>query len=992
MNNIYQQRVTRSPELYRLISSVRDINKRNLLRGYCSKKIISPSEIESIRDNNSLLDSMTIGAVLKGPDGLLERPGSGRKTSKDLYRFTGFSPIDWRNEIAYTIGYVNASTQIASEILGYIKKLMFLESSDARESLGIMLEMTKKFGASNYLSYKLAYLRSARALTTNQMKVVSEIEMEIEHRNNAGMHFSALENVSSKISLFLVAQRRVSGLVGKVDGEFRRALSLSNFIPTPLNRDDLPGFLLRATESSLTDTIYALLVILNLDDEYRSAQDEIRRRITHELAMTIDEVRSHSQGEEIGTIVTDYYRSQSPGAEESLNLYRVASAFLEREKFAKYRNKLDCVFGARLLSEIINGKYPTQPASFNDKDLLLMPDNTPVEEINEVTLDIFYRTFLFLRFIEDRMNMIQLSKNEIKIIMERTLSLETLLTEEEIRSLYLTAPDESRSLVAVLALALFKAKSIDPDVDFEFRTDFISHVKAEHKASILNFIEFLLIDSPQVATYIVSSLDEVTLEKMYTLVANASQASEIRCEILRAIGQKLGKIEYIIESDAITTRSKLSKLQQYFDSSRMYVDSVAMKKWLDVNPSVATEQYRSLSSELRTSISTLGETSEGTIYLIQLIDQNEYLISQIAKDAFEQFCLNPAFGIQSYLGRRIRHNTLDGVTTDTVDAVLRKSEFGVLMSNSRMRRTVETWMDAYKGLVDKLRREHLQFKSSNSLFSSSLDEDDSTTNENLRNLSIALRNASGSELINELVIAFCWKQITPQLENAARFIKTKLLNEANSLIDKFFSGSFGAIEAQMKSELHDAVNEVFKKVADWFQVPQTGFISASVADLCRIIFIELNRQNHVEFSGPALEQKYTGITVHRVYDCLAALLKNAQKHGDADGQIGVHVNAVRANPSSVLEYLSIDITSTVPKGEFSRSRNRIQKAIDSAETGIDMVTEGYTGIKKAKFITRGCEGIHTVRCTSSDDEQNITLSFSMHAEIAQEDVSSGATP
>lgn len=70
-------------------------------------------------------------------------------------------------------------------------------------------------------------------------------------------------------------------------------------------------------------------------------------------------------------------------------------------------------------------------------------------------------------------------------------------------------------------------------------------------------------------------------------------------------------------------------------------------------------------------------------------------------------------------------------------------------------------------------------------------------------------------------------QITPQLENASRFIKTTLLNEANAAIEKTFLNE-NNLEGQVKADLHEAVNEVFRKVADWFQVPQTGFISASV--------------------------------------------------------------------------------------------------------------------------------------------------------------------
>lgn len=991
--NYHSKKAWRPAEIYKLIASVRSIRKRNLLRGYCTKPTLSHRDAEVIRRDMSPQDSITIGAVLKGPHGLLI--GSERKekkTSNDLFTLTAFPSVTWRNEVRYTAGYINSMYGVATEMMDVIKALARLEVIESDSALALLHGLAKKHGASNFLSYKLAYLRSARDLAPAALGVIANIESEIGHRDNAGMHFSAIENISSRISLFGVAQRRISGLVGRVNGDFRKALSLSNFIPTPLDEDDVAGFLLRATESCLLDTVHAVIVIFNLTSELKAVRREFELCLKPEFLMQLVDVIGFAAESEDGVIVTEFYRAQEKDSDPSLDLYRTSAAFLERPKFAAYRNKLDRVIGARLLAEIIDGKVYTISIPFNNKDVLLAPDTTPVEEILPVSLDPFYRTFLLLKFIGNRANLLNITKDELKFIFEHTLELEALLTEEEMRALYVTSPTESKSLVAVLALALFRKKSTDPDIDFEFRTDFISHVNDAHDGSIVEFIKSLLTDSPQVASYIVGSLDEVTLEKMYTLVKNASQASQIRCEILRAVGQKLNRIEYFIEADAIATRSKVSRLQQYFDSSRMYVDSVSMKKWLDSNPTVSTEQYRSLYPRIKAVVSSLEniEGGETGVLIIRLIDQSEYLITQIAKDAFEQFCLNTEFGIQSYLGRRIRHNTLDGVTTDTVDAVLRKPEYRIAMSNPSMRRTVENWMASYKSIVDRLRRDHLQFKSSNSLFNAILDMGESTTKENIRNLSNTLAAAGGSELLNDLIIAFCWKQITPQLENAARFIRTTLLQEANASIDKYFSGYCGTIEVQVKSELHEAVNEVFKKVADWFQVPQTGFISASVRDLCHIILIELNRNGQVQFDGNALDVRYTGISVHRLYDCLAVLLKNAHKHGEEETPILVNVNAERSSAGAVLDVVFVDIASTVAQEEYSKSKGRILKAIESAEAGIDMVTEGYSGIKKIKFITRTSEGGHTICCDANDDARMLKLSFSLHAEITTEDVATGA--
>ncbi|MBV7576563.1 hypothetical protein KW846_27975 [Pseudomonas sp. PDM32] len=978
-------------ETYKLIASIKNIKKRNLLRGYSARPRVTGNDAKTIRNGNTAYDSMIIGALLKGRHGLLDGVRDNKKkTSTDLFTMSNFPPVDWRNEVCYTAGYINSTCESAIEMLSAIESLAQLENMESEHAIKTLLNLSQKHGASNFLSYKLAYLRTSRELPAKLLADVSKIEDEICHRENAGLHFSALENLSSKISLFLVAQRKISGLAGMIDGNFRKSLSLSNFIPTPLDEDDVAGYLLRASESCLLDTVHATLVIFNLSHEFKSVKREFEQRLNPDFLLKLTELIRYTSSVADGEIITDYYRSLGEDS-DTLDLYRTSAAFLERPKFAIYRNKFDRVISARLLAEIINNQVNEPEKTLDVKHLLLAPDKTPLDENFPIKLDAFYRTFLFLRLIRNRASLLSLTSDEIKFIFENTTGLETLLTEDEMRTIYVTAPPETKSLVTVLALALFRKKSVDPDIDFEFRTDFISHVNSAHHGSILEFIDDLLNDSPQIASYIVGSLDEVTLEKMYTLVTNASQASQIRCDILRALGQKLNRIEYFIEADAITTRSKVSKLQQYFDSSRMYVDSISMKKWLDSNPTVSTEQYRALYPRIEATLSSIENDSGGETLIIHLNDQSEYLISQIAKDAFEQFCLNTEFGIESYLGRRIRHNTLDGVTTDTVDAVLRKPEYQVVLANPATRRTVESWMATYKSIVDKLRREHLQFKSNGRLFNAALELEDSSTKENIRVLTNTLRATGGSELLNDLIIAFCWKQITPQLESAAHFIKTTLLLEANASIDKYFSSYNSAPELQIKAELHEAVNEVFKKVADWFQVPQTGFISASVRDLCQIILIDLNRENLVEFVGDDLDIKYTGISVHRLYDCLAVLLQNAHKHGEDNTLIIISVCAHRADADSVLNFVSVDITSTVAEQDYNESKQRIFKAIASAEAGSDMVTEGYTGIKKVKFISRVSEGFHTVRCQENDVKRELKLGFSIHAETATEEVASGAT-
>ena len=188
----------------------------------------------------------------------------------------------------------------------------------------------------------------------------------------------------------------------------------------------------------------------------------------------------------------------------------------------------------------------------------------------------------------------------------------------------------------------------------------------------------------------------------------------------------------------------------------------------------------------------------------------------------------------------------------------------------------------------------------------------------------------------------------------------------------------------MKAELHGAVNEVFKKVADWFQVPRTGFTSASARDLCQIILFDINRNNKVEFLGSAVDNKYTGIGVHRLYDCLHVLLQNAHKHARSDCPILVNVVTEANAISSQLDSLQITVTSSTTDDKYFDQKQRIHQAICASEAGIDMVTEGYSGIKKIKFITRASEGLSTLSCNPNDDALELALTFSLHVEVANE--------
>ena len=72
----------------------------------------------------------------------------------------------------------------------------------------------------------------------------------------------------------------------------------------------------------------------------------------------------------------------------------------------------------------------------------------------------------------------------------------------------------------------------------------------------------------------------------------------------------------------------------------------------------------------------------------------------------------------------------------------------------------------------------------------------------------------------------------------------------------------------------------------------------------------------------------------------------------------------------------------MPKADVARCTERVSAALGSTETSKDMVTEGYSGIKKVKFITRLNEGRSTVAFDVLDDI--IEVRFQLKVEVADE--------
>jgi len=900
-------------------------------------------------------------------------------------------------EAAYACGFMNSWPNDAIAAIATVEILARLTETSAIDAVDALKTAADRWGASSYIAKKVAYLKDTYELEEQEQDVIDEIDLSIGHNKFPQLQFSILENIKNEISLFSVARRHTNIFKDKVRGDFRRIHYLNNMVPTPISHEDCAGFILRAVESSLIDTVAAFLVIFNLKDRFPGVVEAIRRNISPKLYDLLIQVAINLKNSPLPKLENLEIDATAAGTGDmppipdlSIALYRRSSVFLEYSEFCRFRNDIDRVVGQRLLAPVMNSTTHWAEDGFNDRTLLRKPSeifDIDLHNTDTVRIDTFYRTYLFLRFIQNPVNLSVLTSDDIKFIFDNTAGLESLLLEDELKTMHLNASDEARALISVLALCLYRVKSSDPDIDFDFRKQLEDLIISDYSGDVSSFIDHLAPSSPSVANYIASSLDEVTLQKMYTIVNSPSAAEAVRKDILMSIGVHLNKIDYIIEAESIETRAKVAKLKNYFDASRMFVDSIAMKKWLDSNPSAYTEQFKEILPRITAKLSksrsiVTSSGVEATIGFIEFTRTDEYLIEQIAGEAFSEFCRSNEFGIESYLGRRIRHNTLHGVMTSSIDAVLRRSEYNPIIAGTPFGRALAGWENSYKVYIERMRRDFLQFKSEskpNALFNSVMDSDDPATKTNLQQLVNTLR-VSGAEMLHDLIISFCWSQIAPQLEIASREIRVTMARDVIQSLDQALLRFNGPEEQKIKSALADAIASVFTQVASWFQIPQTGFVPASIPEICNIIDIEHNRPaSSTVVTGDKLATKYYGISVHRIYDCLAVLLQNAFKHGEQGSDVEVKVLSTPIEGTN-LHTVVLSVVSDLPEDGADECVRRVGGALVSSETGSDMVTEGYSGIKKVKFITKVNEGTPTVRYEAA--EGKIEIQFSLKVEVA----------
>lgn len=979
------------PEAFKGIRKLEDKSVRNILRGLLSQRHdkTPPYEtINNIRSTSSPKDLSKAAEVILGNKGAFPQSVLG-STYRTLLMRHGLNTIPPQAEAAFVAGHLNGWEQETCAIIKAMGEFSNLPNVPAGDAMSAVAVFVDRYGASNYIARKIAYIMADNSNDPLVQEPFRAISLKVEHGKRAHPYFMSLELIDDEFPYFSGVSTRIQVYSKYIESDYRNIYALNELVPVPLDDIDAAAQLRKAHTTSLVDEIATVLVIIQLERRWPNLAAEFKKRHSQNIQDQIDRFR------DVSFDAKALYAGVPPKRADFV-FYRRCLAFVEFSECAKYRIFVNEVLAPRLIPSLpkidLSNKY--QP-KIRPKDLTKALNGfRKLKDYNQIqNCGVFLRTVQFISYVASD-NSLAMAETDLRNILNKTISLELLLLDDEIEQMYSSNEGEAKPLVTLLALALHKAKNHDEDIDFKFRFALSEIVLQQFHGSIEKFIEWLLPSTSEIANYLLFILDRPTLQKLYWIVKTVDEADVARQALLRAVGKQRNAIQYFVEADAIEARRQVAKLQKYFDDSRVYVDGIALKSWLISNPSAYAQQYLKIvehSFDLVSATTVLIENgavvSAGTTDMSTL-SSFDYMLLEAAKIAFTQFCESKEFGIESYLGRRIRHNTLTGMMRSGVEDAIDLPQFYALIVDKNFRAANKAWIDAYRAFIEELRRDFLQFKSDSrpkGMFSSSMKDDENTRSNvaAIRNIMLKHRNP---ELFNELLIRICWQEIDPQLREITTFVTVDALKHAHNLVESAIGEFDSDLCRQYRTHVRDALHERFTRLGSWFRQPEDGFVVCSTRQLAELILLEaaggeLMDNSKIIFEGNGLDEMMDGLSVHRMYDCLFILLRNALKYGNSSNPILINVASIKHASEQIFKN-QVAVTSMFESEvEKSRHLKRIEESFATNELSAAMVIDHYSGLRKLRYITQSSEGISTAWFRV--EAESCTVGFTLTVELAK---------
>lgn len=825
-----------------------------------------------------------------------------------------------------------------------------LLSENAEDFSNLCCEHTEKFGLSAVLARKIFFSRSSSLADRLTSRLDSAAAKFTSGKKNLLLAFYA--EIFDWERDFIKTRRKYSGLFKYLNERGRMWHLLNHSVRAhPVNQaQTLQAY---ATWSGLDAVCY----IEQMVQEATSVGDE--KRAMALAAHIPDEVRTawkNSFSSISVASISDLMPEQ--GGLFDYYLVRNISAWQECSSAIALMERIENNFADRF-----NGHFPCRQTELAqdfpdviDIDSLISSRAANDSNFNTAGRDAwFFRTFALIHLFESLGEVDIEGGEKLLELLGSTVDVAGMLSPEEAKAVFKFNPHDK--LASYLASAIQFDCIGNKRSEHAFRKCLQGVVLQKHGGDIVSFAKFLDGKSRHVSDHLFDRSSERMLTELFDLYPTSQNVFEAQIELLEWYGSTRNNAAAIERAKSNRLNLKLRQVRGSIDDTRIYVDPLKFSQWAVDYISSDLRRFSNLKEEISALRNVGGDISSpiaiaGNIRL-------EFL--KMLDLTYREFCLNETYGVDSYVGRRIRHGTLVGVMVEEIQPQIAEiiDEFRVL--NVRFSDFLSSWLQAFERDIvyfgDHILRVYDQRTRPKGVFSASI------MSKSKRRAIEAIEESLLSQMqpqkpvtpVISLIYEYCWILLEQDL---------KLAREHASALEQRFvidpshhaEGQSSWVAPKISSsvrKINTLVSERFAQLRSWLHRPTSLSPSAALDQILEVVVGEIRDRR----PGCNPQTKYYGNTsidlfghrFHALYDVLYVLVENAARYG----KLGEPLECLVSNESEKDEETRyrIEIVSTLPPELRDLRLAGISEAMIS-DIGDAFVVEGKSGLRKARALVR----------------------------------------
>ena len=599
-------------------------------------------------------------------------------------------------------------------------------------------------------------------------------------------------------------------------------------------------------------------------------------------------------------------------AESEHNFYKQSSAWLESSEIAQYRWLLDHFYDTPDgqyfdITDAVLAKAKTWSALSDPARLAscmsLAKHSSPhlraVENVGTAT-----RSALFNYCLHATQGYTTIDEEDLVNLMGRTRDLSKTISSQFAANLARSVGSDISKLILYLLIA---KKSRNERDDHLLRKVVQELTISRFGGNLVALLTYLASRSADIAIYAYEVFTEDFIARLYHIIDSTTEVTDTRAALHRWMGQHTGDRIYSDRARTLLIDHQLNKVRNEIDDNRIYVDVARFHEWI--------------SEELLRDLNTALSSVEHKTFAMT---STESVLCVLVERCYATFCSHRAFGISSYLGRRIRHGTFKGHLYSGVVGLENDWRFRHLLADPSVSDTWHAWKTGYEAMVDEIIRDRLHVASPSKregLLKPGLATPQKTelfiacAKALLKDYSETKTSAAAAPIITE----YCWRLAEVDLKAFNAYLKgqRRSLTEGGGLasIKTAAPHALGPVAGELFRAVERAISEKLMAMQMWFKRPLNVSPKASLPLLYKAVVEEV-RTTYPTLQAPqdldpANEIELFGGAYHVLYDSFYVVVYNAAKHGKPGGLVEPNFSIVRAQGdehSSVMIEISSEIS------------------------------------------------------------------------------------